>query len=166
MSLALPPHHRRTLWPEPSPVSAVEMPPAVLKIPTRERVDFAWHVTRRYATMIATLWPAALAYAARHPYPQRSSDEEFTSIVWDSALAKILCPTLDPADAARFGPVMDEHRLGDADVAKLDTTAYDELGRLPGLWCAGTVVLFRRPTDDTPARPLAIAVNGLVVRPG
>lgn len=166
MSIALPPHHRRTLWPEPSPVSAAEMPPAVLKIPARERLDFAWHVTTRYVGMIATLWPAALAYAARSVYPRRSSDEEFARLVWDSAIAKILCPTLDAVDADRFAAVMAELRLGDADVAKLDTSALDDLERLPGLHTAGTVTLFRRPLDGAPARALAIAINGLVVRPG
>src|SRR5207237_535222 len=114
---------------------------------------------------LATLWPAALAYAARHPYPARSSDEELTRLAWDTPFAKLLCPTLDARDRERFAPLLAQERLSESEVVKLDTTAFDELTRLPGLWFAGAVALFRRPEGLRPARLLAIAINGLVLRP-
>src|SRR5205085_6111315 len=80
-------------WPETSPISATSMPPGVLRIPMRERVDFALHVTLRYARQIATYWPVATAKALRSRYPEFVSDDEFCSLLYDTSMAKLLCST-------------------------------------------------------------------------
>ena len=149
-------------WPEPSPISATEMPPGVLKLPWRDLVDFNWHVTLRYLRQMATYWPVAMAKALRDPYPVAVSDEEFCTLMYNTSMAKLLFPTLDDVDRRRFAA-----QLGSGDTShfiKADFSAYAQMTLLAGMYAAPTVSLFERGADGWPVIR-AIAVRDLVLTP-
>ena len=139
------------------------MPPGVLRIPLRERIDFILHISLRYAKQIATYWPTAMAYARRNPYPHLATDDELCSLLYDTSMAKLLSLTLDPADRASFAEILAEHP--NARYAKSDFSAYAELRLRPGMYAAPTVALFKFDENGRP-RLLAIKVHDLVLRPG
>lgn len=152
----------RTPWPEPSPISVDEMPPGVLRIPLRERIDFFLHVSLRYARQIATHWPVSLVRALRNPYPAATTDDELCSLFYDTSMAKLMCTTLDPVDIERFAPIMGEREH--AAFIKVDFSAYAELAPERGMYAAATVSLFHRGGDGRPHLE-AIWINGLVLTP-
>lgn len=138
------------------------MPPGVLHIPWRERLDFAWHVSLRYARQIATHWPVAIVRALRHPYPEAVTDDGVASILYDTSMAKLLCPTLDPPDEVRFAEVM--RRSPGARWAKTDFSAYEGLQCCEGMYAAATVSLFQFGDDGRP-HLRAIAIGGRTLTP-
>ncbi|MFI5310796.1 MAG: hypothetical protein ACHQQ3_06155 [Gemmatimonadales bacterium] len=136
------------------------MPPGVLNVPFREKVDFFLHVGLRYSRQLLTHWPVSMVRALRDPYPQTTTDDELCSLFYDTSMAKLMCPTLDPVDLRNFAAV-----IGDRDPAsfiKADFSAYSELPAAPGMYVAATVSLFRRGDDGRPHLE-AILINGLLL---
>ena len=154
---------RRIPWPEPSPISATEMPPGVLRIPLGERIDFALHVSLRYARQIATYWPIAIAKALRNPYPAAISDDDVCALLYDTSMAKLLCPTLDDVDRQRFASYLTGATT--ERFIKTDFSAYAQLRSVPGVYAAPTVSLFERSATGRP-QLRAIAIGDVVLGPG
>ena len=130
------------------------MPPGVLRIPLRERVDFALHLTLRYARQIATYWPVAAAKALRNPYPEFVSDDELCSLLYGTSMAKLLRTTLDDIDRQRFAPILSAGTT----FLKADFSAYAQLNYKQGMYAAPTVALFERDATGRPhLRAIAVA---------
>jgi hypothetical protein len=137
------------------------MPAAVRRIPLAEKMDFWWHIARRYYGQLLFYWGTALRRTWSMDYGRQVSDSRFGELLWDTSMSRLLVATLDPIDEARFAA---DVRPG-ARYAKLDCSLFAELPALPGTFVAPTVSLFDC-SEGQPPRVLAIAVGELVLRPG
>jgi hypothetical protein len=134
----------RTVRPIPSP-SPYRLPPFVDSLDLREVHDFNLRVGARYLRQLAVQPARALAFARRHPHPRYVDDRELLRMCFETALQRMLCPTLDPVDVAAFGPLLD--RPGT--YYKFDTSAFAVTRALPGCFAAPTVTLLREAPDGT-----------------
>jgi len=156
-----PPSRTQGPWPKPSPIHPKEMPAAVCRIPLRERLDFHWHIGRRYYGQLFFYWMAARRKVKRLGYPHLPTDDRFVELLWDTALSRLLTPRLDPVDEERFAGLLPAGREG----IKLDCSAFRGMPTLTGCHLPPLVVLLGREPGGRP-RALAIDLDGVVLRPG
>lgn len=134
----------RAVRPIPSP-SPFKFPPFVDALDVREVHDFNVHVGTRYLKQFAVQPAHALAFSRRHPHPRYVDDRELVRMCFETALQRMLCPTLDPVDVAAFGPLLD----APGTYYKFDTSALSVTRAMPGFYIAPTVTLLREAPDGT-----------------
>lgn len=152
-------HDRKGPWPQPNPQRPLGEAPSVLNVPWRERLDWGWHIGRRYITQLFTSIPGALLEASRKAPKAFISDERFDTLMTTSAYEKFLTAELDPEDKTDFAAYL---------AAKPEATFYQSVfsaiaGVDPydGMHVAPTTCLIE---DDAGTRRVAaIRVNGVVV---
>ncbi len=140
--------------------SEFAFPPFVDALDLRELHDFNVHVGLRYLKQFALQPAAALAFSRRHPHPRYMDDRELLRICFETALQRMLCPTLDPIDVAAFGPLLD--RPGT--YYKFDTSALNLTRALPGCYVAPTVTLLYEAPDGT-REVLATRIQSMTLTP-
>jgi hypothetical protein len=132
----------RRVRPIPSP-SPYAFPPFVDALLLGDVHDFNVHVGARYARQLALQTPRAAAFARRHPHPRYVDDAELLRLCFETALQRLLCPTLDAVDVAAFGALLD--RPGT--FYKFDASPLCVARPLPGMYVAPTVTLFHVAPD-------------------
>lgn len=155
-------YHRKGPWPQPSPDHPFGEAPAVLRIPMKERVNFALNVGTRYAADILFRWPQALVYALTHPGLEEVSDEEMGEIIVNSPFARMLNPVLDAVDKENFKDFLSANP---GDYFKIDLSPMEYVDHTyKGLYSRPSVSLYRKESD-TQVTPVAIFLNDLVITP-
>lgn len=143
--------------PSPSPYA---FPPFVDALLFDEVHDFNTHVGLRYARQLATHAHRAARFAQRHPHPRYVDDAELLRLCFETALQRMLCPTLDPVDVAAFGPLLD--RPGT--FYKFDASALAVARPLPGMYVAPTVTLLHESPEGVRS-VLATRIRAMTLTP-
>jgi hypothetical protein len=141
--------------PSPSPYA---FPPFVDALLVDEVHDFNTRVGVRYAAQLATEAPRAARFARRHPHPRYVDDAELLRLCFETALQRLLCPTLDPVDLAAFEGLLD--RPGR--YYKLDASPLAVARALPGMYVAPTVTLLHEAPDGA-RRVVATRVHAMTL---
>lgn len=156
-------YDRKGPWPQPSPDHPFKEAPAVFNIPKKEKSQFTWNVTIRYALSTLFKWPGALLYALKNRGMRNVTDEDMGNIITGSLFAKMLNPQLDPIDLENFSEVL--KGLDKKELLKFDLTPMKFIDETyKGLYAAPSVALMKK-VSDTKVMPLAIHLNEQVFTP-
>jgi hypothetical protein len=148
-------------WPQPSPHDPQRMPPAVFGVPEWEYAEYMDTIVGRYVRSVRDEWWDVLSLAASSSGVAPMDDAELSRLYSDTPFSRLLVPTLDAADEARFRGVI---AGAQGPFYKVDLSHFASWSPLPGMHIAPTVGLFRAEGDVV--LPLAIAVRDRVFAPG
>lgn len=149
------------MWPQPCPWGD-RFPPAVLSVKRCEYLEYMQVIVGRYLRSLEQSWWDAICRSATYPGLLPMRDEELARLLYGPPFARFFCPTFDPPDLARFGPLLDEaRRLGTP--YKVDMSHIARCEPLPGIYMAPTVGLFV-VCEGVPS-VVAIEVDGRLFRP-
>jgi hypothetical protein len=155
------PEGEHSMWPQPCPWGD-RFPPSVLGVPCHEYGEYMRVIVGRYLCSLKQSWWAAVCHAAMSPGLLPMSDEELGELLYGAPFARFFCPSFDPPDLARFGPMLDEARqIGTP--YKVDMSHLARCEPLPGTYLAPTIGLFA--VRDGVAVVVGIEVNGRMFRP-
>ncbi len=156
------PPGEQAMWPQPSPLGATRMPPAVFGVPRRDYDEFLDKIIRRYVHSLTSGWWSAVRLAHEQPGVAPMDDRELARLVFETPFSRFLTPTLDPPDRLLFADWLPVTEARGA-LYKIDFSHLASWKPLPGIQLAPTVALFA--LDEGRLRPLAIAVRGRLFRP-
>ncbi|HVI01863.1 MAG TPA: hypothetical protein VM869_24280, partial [Enhygromyxa sp.] len=155
------PDGQHSMWPQPCPWGE-RFAPSVLSVPRCEYLEYMHEIVGRYLRSLKESWWDAICHAAMYPGLMPMRDEDLGELLFGPPFARFFCPHFDPADVARFGPLLEQARqIGTP--YKVDMSHIAACDALPGLHCAPTVGLFAL-RDGQPV-VVAIEVDGRMFRP-
>lgn len=150
------------MWPQPCPWGA-RFAPSVLSVPRCEYLEYMHVIVGRYLRSLKESWWDAICHAAMYPGLMPMRDEDLGELLFGAPFARFFCPSFDPPDFARFGPLLEEARqIGTP--YKVDMSHLAGCETLPGMYSAPTVGLFALRDDGVPV-VVAIEVGGRMFRP-
>jgi hypothetical protein len=158
------PEDVESMWPRECPRHGKAMPPAVFGIPEEEYREYMSVIVSRYLRTLANgTWRGiqiAASYEIRHP-----TDEEVSTIAWETPVSRLIATSLDPRDETLFARVLPG--LLDADaIYKIDHSHVAKMMPLPGIHIAPTVALFARRGDQLGVEAIAVRNKTFTPRDG
>jgi hypothetical protein len=158
------PEDVESMWPRQCPRHGDAMPPAVFGIPQDEYREYMSVIVSRYLrTLTNGTWRGiqiAANYEIRHV-----TDDEVSSIAWETPISRLISTTLDPRDEKLFARVLPT--LEDADaIYKIDHSHIANMMSLPGIYIAPTVALFARRGDQLTVAAIAVRNKAFTPRDG
>jgi len=157
-------YKRQGPWPQPSPAHPQGEAPAVLHIPTTERVEWFLNIGIRYLAQLGFTWPSTLWYALTHNSVVEVADPEFVGMLTTSVFSRFLKQGLDPQDTTAFAAQIAAAPPGST-WFKSDFSCMGYVIPYAGIHTAPTVVLLRKDSAGA-FHADAINVNGVIITPG
>jgi hypothetical protein len=146
-------------WPQPSPMSALNLPASVIHVPEEERREFLDKVVARYTKTLKINSVSSLLETINSSIIETISDEEFSKQIYNTCFSKLLTKNISAENQEIFFDyINDQH---DYYLYPLDSLKHTET--YEGMYVESTHSLFVKENDKIKA--VAIRIKDQTLTP-